>query len=352
MDRTLSLLYGNFHMMGYNTVRVSTEGGFIDVMNMIINNELYLIPIVAVESGITAELTMQAADTVRQKLLSVNPEVVSVYVLQLIVTYGGDAQGVINTLFPYWIIDMCESRLMVYESQPAGFLNVRDIVENSLDGRDFSVAEGSRMMNREKKCFPVITAVIVFINILVFIILEAGGSTLDSGYMLDHGALEYSEVFAEGQYYRLFTHFFMHFGVEHLVNNMFVFIVLGYHLENIIGKLQYLIIYMISGFASGIVSVIWYNILGEQCVSAGASGAIFGIIGALFTLIVIFKGRLKDISYRRIIIFLILTLYSGAQNPEVDNVAHVSGFIIGSALMLVIYIFGRKRMEQSLKGDM
>ena len=81
-------------------------------------------------------------------------------------------------------------------------------------------------------------------------------------------------------------------------------------------------------------------------------GQSLGFIGALFTLIVIFKGRLKDISYRRIIIFLILTLYSGAQNPEVDNVAHVSGFIIGSALMLVIYIFGRKRMEQSLKGDM
>lgn len=217
-----------------------------------------------------------------------------------------------------------------------------------LYGNSQMMAEDRDYGNRESRKIPLVTAVIALINILVFIILEAGGSTLDSGYMLSHGALEYSAVFEQGQYYRLLSHFFMHFGMEHLVNNMFVFIVLGYHLENIIGRLQYFVMYMISGFASGIVSVLWYNILGEQCISAGASGAIFGIIGALFTLIIIYKGRLKDISYRRIVLFLVLTLYSGARNPEVDNVAHVSGFVIGAVLMLIIYGLGKKRIEHNL----
>lgn len=352
MNRTISLLYGNFHMMGYYTAHINTECGIIDIMHIIRNNELYMIPIIVSQRGITAEITMRAVDVVRQKIISSNPGINAVHVLQLVISCGDMEHASLSSFFPYWIIDMNELRLIVYESQPVDFYNLRMIVENTLDGTECRPAGSENVsMRSEIRGFPLITAVIVLINVLVFIVMELGGSTLDTEYMLSHGALKYSEVFIQGQYYRLFTHFFMHFGLEHIINNMFVFIVLGYHLENIIGKWWYLCIYMTSGFLSGIVSVIWYNILGEQCVSAGASGAIFGIIGALFVLIIIYKGRLRDISYRRIILFLILTLYSGARNPEVDNAAHVSGFVIGSVLMLVIYGLRHAGIEGTVKGD-
>lgn len=339
--------------MGYNITHVNTEYGNIDIMYRFLNNELYMIPIIVSGRGITAAHIMGAVDAVRRNIIANNPMIARVNILQLVISFGtiGDNEyNSINTFFPYWIVDIVSNRLIIYESQPANFLELSMIIESSLDGRELFANNYNNSTPAGNNRFPVVTAVIALINIVIFFILEAGGSTLDTKYMIDSGALVYSNVFINGEYYRLFTHFFMHYGFEHLVNNMFVFIVLGYHLESVIGKWWYLGIYMISGFASGLVSVVWYELNGELTASAGASGAIFGIIGALFALIVLNKGKLRDITFSRIIIFLILTLYSGVQNPEIDNVAHVSGFIIGAFLSTMLYLLAGNRMGQSWKG--
>ncbi len=186
--------------------------------------------------------------------------------------------------------------------------------------------------------FPIITAVIIAINVIVYLFMEVKGSTEDTGFMLRYGALSYYRVLYHKEYYRIVTSFFMHFGYEHLLNNMFVLGVLGYHLENVLHRCRYLILYVLSGIMSGISSMLWYYFRGDYCVSAGASGAIFGIMGALFFLIIINKGKIEGITFGRIIMFLILALYNGYQNYNVDNAAHISGFVSGMILMAIIYV--------------
>ena len=193
-------------------------------------------------------------------------------------------------------------------------------------------------MQRSIRDFPFVTVVIAVINVVVFLIMEYFGSTLDTGYMLKYGALSYAEAVTQGEYYRFITSMFLHFGFEHLLNNMFLFIVVGYHLESIIGKLRYLFIYISAGVIAGIVSLGYhYFYMRELTVSAGASGAIFGVMGALLITFVFGIGR-ERVSPSRIVIFLLLTLYNGSKDVEVDAVAHVVGFVVGVVVLFFITV--------------
>src|SRR5699024_3481221 len=126
----------------------------------------------------------------------------------------------------------------------------------------------------------------VLLNILVFVVLEFWGNTEDPGFMLGHGASFVPLIVERGEYYRLFTSMFLHFGIEHLFNNMLVLIFLGDMLEKLAGKWRYLLIYLLGGLGGNLLSLAMELRSGEFAVSAGASGAIFAVIGALVFLVV------------------------------------------------------------------
>ncbi|MBE5928151.1 MAG: rhomboid family intramembrane serine protease [Lachnospiraceae bacterium] len=189
-----------------------------------------------------------------------------------------------------------------------------------------------------KKNIPVITAAIIAINVLVFIFMEIFGSTLDTDFMLKCGALDFEKVIYGKEYSRLITHFFMHFGVEHLINNMFVLAVYGYYMEDFVGKKIFATIYMLSGVIAGIVSMSWHFVIGENVVSAGASGAIFGISGAFIVIMIANRKKIEDFSYVRIGMFLALTVYSGYADKSIDNAAHIAGFIAGGVIIYIFYL--------------
>ena len=79
------------------------------------------------------------------------------------------------------------------------------------------------------------TVLLVAINVIVFFVLSFQGMTEDGRFMLDHGAMYVPEMLESGEYYRLFTSMFMHFGFPHLVNNMLILIVMGTILERELG---------------------------------------------------------------------------------------------------------------------
>ena len=111
--------------------------------------------------------------------------------------------------------------------------------------------------------------------------LEILGDTTNSRFMVDHGAM-YTPMVMEGQYWRLFSSMFLHFGFEHLAYNMFSLFFLGDILESIVGPVRYLIIYLIGGLGGNLVSF-YMSIQSESYkISAGASGAIFAVMGAFF----------------------------------------------------------------------
>lgn len=177
---------------------------------------------------------------------------------------------------------------------------------------------------------------LVAVNILVFLVLSLLGDTEDAAFMAEHGACFAPYVTVNGEYYRLFTCMFLHFGLEHLLYNMLVLIYLGDALERAVGKLRYLVIYLGGGLAGNVLSV-WMETRKESyAVSAGASGAIFAVVGALVYIVVRNKGDLEEFSGRRLILMAVLSIIQGVTAQGVDVSAHVGGFVAGAVLAFLV----------------
>ena len=164
----------------------------------------------------------------------------------------------------------------------------------------------------ELKKAPV-TVLLILANILVFTAVEFTGGSEDTMHMLQCGAA-YTPAIMQGEYYRIFTSMFLHFGPQHLGNNMLVLFVLGGRLERTVGKLKYLLIYLLGG-AGG-------NLL---CVFLELNAVIRG------------RGHIEDLSARQVVIMAAFSLYFGFTSEGVDNAAHVGGLICGFLLAVLLY---------------
>lgn len=240
----------------------------------------------------------------------------------------------------FWIIDVKTDRLLVYENSGIGFENFRQELETA-------IKKDLESRPKKKVNISYVNFIMVLINVIVFAILEINGSTNDSEYMLKWGASQWQLIFKEGQYYRLVTCMFLHFGLAHLCSNMFSLIIIGNEVEKIFGKVKYLIIYFTSGIGASIVSALYYMKRNEPVVSAGASGAIFGIIGAMLVGMYI-TNRLRGPGVgRKFLLMLLMAMYSGSVN--VDNMAHVGGFVTG--VIVAALLSGVKARFIKVKGS-
>ena len=194
--------------------------------------------------------------------------------------------------------------------------------------------ESERMKERPKE---IMTITLIGINILVFIVLTMIGRTEDGYFMLQHGAMYEPYIIENQEYYRLFTSLFLHFGISHLLNNMVLLWALGSIFEKEAGKIRFLLCYFISGIGGNLLSLYWNTIHDRQIVSAGASGAIFGLMGGLLWIVFANRGRLGTLSGRGMLIMVVLSLYFGFTSTGVDNLAHVSGLICGFLTALLTY---------------
>ena len=175
---------------------------------------------------------------------------------------------------------------------------------------------------RNYKKLPICTIAIAVANVLIFLGLSFMGMTEDSAFMMEHGAMYVPYLMNGERYYTLITSMFLHFGFSHLMNNMVMLLVIGYSLEPEIGKIRFLLIDVSQG---------------SYAVSAGASGAIFGIVGALLYVAIRNHGRVGEISTRGLVLMAGLSLYYGFTAQGVDNAAHIGGLISGFLLAVLTY---------------
>ena len=189
-----------------------------------------------------------------------------------------------------------------------------------------------------------VNTAIIIINVLCFLYLELQGSTENAGFMLAHGAMFAPLVVDHGQYYRLVTSVFMHFGVSHLMNNMLVLFVLGDNLERALGHVKYLIFSLLCGVGANLVSMTVNLMTGSLSVGAGASGAIFGVVGGLVYAVGVNRGRLEDLTSRQLGVMILLTLYHGFTSMNIDNAAHIGGLAAGILLGILLYRKPRRYM--------
>ncbi|MBO4903669.1 MAG: rhomboid family intramembrane serine protease [Lachnospiraceae bacterium] len=163
------------------------------------------------------------------------------------------------------------------------------------------------------------------------------GSTEDVGFMLGHGAMFVPSVLENKEIYRFFTCMFLHFGFMHLAGNMVVLMFLGDNVERAVGKYKFIIIYILGGLFGSVGSFVYALVYNPGIVSAGASGAIFALIGALLWLVIRNKGRLEDMTTLRMCVLIAYALYNGITSENVDMAAHLFGLLGGFLVAVVVY---------------
>lgn len=229
----------------------------------------------------------------------------------------------------YWIFDTSKNTLLIYDEQPYSFGDLKDIIEN--------VVYGKPIFNKKTiKEFPYITCLLIIVNVLYYIVIKNNGG-FDNYTMARYGAAVTKYIVERKEYYRIFTSMFMHFGMEHLYMNMISLLIMGSLLEREFGKVRFLITYLLSGICGGIVSVVSYYIQGKLVISAGASGAIFGVLGALAVTNFVGQKKTHTMSPKTILVLIILSVLSGFNNTGYDVYAHIGGFIGGIILSLFFY---------------
>ena len=177
---------------------------------------------------------------------------------------------------------------------------------------------------------PLVTWALVAANLLIWLVMEATGSSQDPEVLLDFGAM-FAPYIADGQYWRLLTAMFLHVGFVHLLFNSIGLLLFGGVVERLYGHFRFAAIYLLAGLAGSVASYM----LNAITVGAGASGAIFGVMGAFAAFFVSSRhvlGEQGRQSLSGIGVLLAINLFFGFATPEIDNWAHLGGLAAGFAV--------------------
>ena len=193
---------------------------------------------------------------------------------------------------------------------------------------------------------PTVTYTLIIINILVFLAMYLfGNGSEDNLTLLAFGANNRTLVLGFHEYYRLLTSSFIHIGILHLFVNMYSLWVIGSQIENFFGKIKYLIIYLGSAFFGSLLSICFSN-----SISAGASGAIFGLLGAMLYFGHHYRLYLGNALYSQIIPVIILNLALGFFTPGIDNACHIGGLIGGIFIAMVCGLKYKNNKMERING--
>ena len=182
-----------------------------------------------------------------------------------------------------------------------------------------------------------VTVLLILLNTLIFLIVEFTGGSENGQHMLECGAAYAPLILEQGQWYRVFSSMFLHFGAPHLINNMLVLFVLGQRLEPAVGRLRFLLIYIAGGLGGNFISLFWDMRTGDYSVSAGASGAVFAVMGGMIYVIIRHRGRVADLTMKQMLIMAAFSLYFGFASEGVDNAAHAGGLLCGFLAAVIFY---------------
>jgi len=191
----------------------------------------------------------------------------------------------------------------------------------------------------QKKNTPFVFG-LIGINLFLFLLMSFAGSTTDTVFMIRCGAMYYPLTLSR-EAWRLFTAMFLHFDIAHLLTNMLSLYAIGSIIENAFGKAKFLLIYLGSGLGAGLVSTYIHSWEKDNAVCAGASGAIFGLAGALVCLAVFRKTEAYGVDSRRVpLAILVSVIVSGSGSA--DTPAHIGGLICGFLLALLLSLNVRR----------
>ena len=189
---------------------------------------------------------------------------------------------------------------------------------------------------------PVVTYVLIIINLFIFLFPMFYGNA-EQVYNL---FASYGPFVKMGEYYRLLTAAFLHANIAHLIFNMYALWIIGMQLESFIGRWRYLVVYLFSAITGSLLSVI----VTPDAVSVGASGAIFGLLGALLYFGYHYRVYLGTVIKSQIIPLIVINLLLGFMVPGIDNAAHIGGLIGGALIMIGVGVKYKSSNFEKING--
>lgn len=183
-----------------------------------------------------------------------------------------------------------------------------------------------------------LTPGLVAINVLVFIAMCLGGAgviTADPAVAVRWGS-NYGPLTMTGEWWRLFTSMFIHFGILHIAMNMWALYVTGRMVERLFGSTRFLVLYLFAGLCGSMTSLLWNPTVN----SAGASAAIFGVFGGMLAFVVIPRNGVPSAvmaaNRNSTIIYAAYALFYGFAHSGIDNAAHIGGLLGGFLIGLTL----------------
>lgn len=304
------------------------------------------------------------------------PDGFPVYHVEMLTLLIGGDSGVERKLCAecrnVWVYQPQSGRLLIYENQPGDFFGLRGALEQGAGtggageiSRQGTGAGGwaetswqgtgaayASAQNTAKNRLGIlwkniraeyVTIALVVVNVITYLVLEWLGDTTNGFFMAEHGAMYPDFIRINHEWWRIITAGFLHFGAVHLVNNMVILYCMGSRLERVTGHLKYFLIYLVSLIGAGLLSYGMMLRTGDYAVSAGASGAIFGVIGGFLWIVILHRGRFEQITTRGIMMMIVLTIYYGFSSAGIDNWGHIGGLLAGFAATVILYHRNRQK---------
>jgi len=179
------------------------------------------------------------------------------------------------------------------------------------------------------------TKAFLAINIIVFILMAFAGGSTNQTTLMAFGVKSNAEI-AQGQWWRFITPIFIHIGLLHLLFNSYALWIVGPQVEKLYGSASFVVLYVLTGIA-GVAGSYFYH---PYSISAGASGAIFGLFGVLLVFGLRYRNAIPPHFKRAVgtgvLPVIVINLIIGFTIPAIDNSAHVSGLLAGAILAFLI----------------
>lgn len=297
-------------------------------------------------------LTAEVYTTIKEKFIQSFKEkgFVNIHILALVLCSDLGKMDIVFVDDNFaWYIDINEKRLFVPEGHVEDFYGIKNKIEDFLSNVDKYTNETEktqRLKSINLKKTPFVNVAIVFINVIVFILCAFIPELL-----YNKGAFSFKLIQDTNEYYRFITSVFLHADTDHLLSNMLVLFFLGNSLESKIGHLRYVILYFLSAIGGNILSSIYEVTYGRLTMSVGASGAIFGVMAAVFVLVIIRGGHWNSISFSRMLLMISYSLYSGFVSENVNNAGHIGGFIVGLVIMILYYLIEKLQKKKEVSHE-
>ncbi|OCA91108.1 rhomboid family intramembrane serine protease [Bacillus sp. FJAT-27225] len=212
--------------------------------------------------------------------------------------------------------------------------------EELADVRMRTLEHARRASQEEQAIFkagkPIFTYFFMVLQIVVFIFLELSGGSTNPSTLIEFGA-KFNPLILQGEWWRFFAPIFLHIGFLHLAMNTLGLYFVGTAVERILGSARFLFVYLLAGFGGSLASFLFSHDL-----SAGASGAIFGLLGALLYFGVTFPNLFFRTMGPTVFFIIIFNLVFGFSVSMVDNAGHLGG-LVGGFLAAGIVHFPKKK---------